>query len=196
MLRSARHKYLTKSSRSWAGSLAISFAFMASPTLAGAEELKLSLSATASNIRLLIKNISDRSVTVDRRLAIGSHSAPVEVTLEIRDEKNRPLEFLNPQNIRAATEFDWIVLNPNEFLGADMDIAKVGENFGVRLGNYSVKARYEAHRDAAIEGSREIRLLSNAVTIKSDKDFLKEFCDLQLGADARKKLPWMAKYCR
>jgi hypothetical protein len=159
-------------------------------------ELKLTLAVTKTDVRLTIANISKRSVTFNRRLSHGSEASPTEVRFDIRDAKGRALGLMNILDIKPANEFDWIVLHPKEFVGVDIRLSNIEEDYGVRLGKYTIKARYVASHNPAIEGSRSIQLESNSAVFVSNTDTLKEFCDETRGAETRRHLPWAVKYCR
>jgi hypothetical protein len=181
----------------WFALVAVALLVAVRPSHAAAPTgpLRLELSPHGPDLHVTLENISTTSVVVNQRFALGSEYDPVELNFEIHDSQGRTRLFAPHINMNRTEERDWIWLRPNQFAGRSISLAELAGNFGLRIGDYTVKATY-IWRDHQASDKLIARVESNTVKIRSSIDGMKEFCNGDLAPLARKNLPDLYKFCR
>ena len=107
------------------------------------------------SIRLILKNVSNREVTVNRRFLVNSPAVgPTqrEVTIVLIGPDGSEFPFLSLVNPGALQKSDFLTLQPGDEVSRDYNLADDFSSWDMQAGTYRVKATYENRNDGAAFG--------------------------------------------
>ena len=106
-------------------------------------------------IRLILKNVSNQEVTVNRRFLVNSPAVgPTqrEVTILLVGPDGSEFPFLSLVNSGALQKSDFLTLRPGHEVSRDYNLADDFSSWDMQAGTYRVQATYENRNDGAAFG--------------------------------------------
>ncbi len=95
-------------------------------------------------IKVVLKNISDQPVKVNKKMSIGPVFGPLnELAFEVLDENNRKFPLRSKLRVMRAKEKDIYTLKSKEEIFRDLDIAYLVKLYGLAPGAYILRTNYQ-----------------------------------------------------
>lgn len=92
---------------------------------------------------LYLKNVSEKSVLINKRFALGSSVAPSEVELVIFNKNGNFFPFQVKINLRPPSKEDLFLLEPGQHIGKEFSFDEIISYYDLTSGEYRVQAMYK-----------------------------------------------------
>jgi hypothetical protein len=111
-------------------------------SLAIADGLKVELSSSQGSIRVIVINTSSHNIRVNTRLAEGPNFDLWDLYFDVRDLRGQKKEYSMKATIDPPQESDWRDLWPHHFIGTQISLDWLGEEYDLDKGPYDITADY------------------------------------------------------